>query len=159
MLSIAPDVVLWLLPNLLYQYCQPTPPSMMFHLALAEAAGNAVLGDFLKDLIGRTSLIIAVNEAPGTSACGLDEHRDILDAVAKGDASRAAALMMRHLKGCEERLNLSEDRSAVDLHAIFSDAAPEPGRGRLRGRIEATVPPGRQKLRSAVREKRRSPAR
>jgi DNA-binding GntR family transcriptional regulator len=133
--------------------------SGMFHLALAEAAGNAVLGDFLKDLVGRTSLIIALNEAPGNSACGLDEHRDILEAVAKGDAPRAAALMTRHLESCEERLNLSADRSPVDLHEIFSDAVPEPGRGRLRARIESAAPRGRQKLQSAVRKKRGNAAR
>jgi DNA-binding GntR family transcriptional regulator len=129
--------------------------SGMFHLALAEAAGNAVLGDFLKDLVARTSLIVAINEAPGKSACALDEHRDILDAVAKGDVPRAVALMTRHLESCEDRLNLSDDRSAVDLHAVFGDAAAsEPGRGRLRARSEPAVPFGRQNVRSAERKKR-----
>jgi DNA-binding GntR family transcriptional regulator len=123
--------------------------SGMFHLALAEAAGNAVLGDFLKDLVARTSLIVAINEAPGKSACGLDEHRDILEAVAKGDAPRAAALMTRHLVGCEERLNLSDDRGPVDLHTIFGDAAPAPWRSRPRARsVDAAPAAARRPLRT-----------
>lgn len=94
-----------------------------FHLELAEIAGNDVLTDFLGDLVSRTSLVVALNEAPGSSACGLHEHRSVIDAIAAGDAAQAVALMTRHLESCEERLNLAGGKIAVDLHEVFADAA------------------------------------
>src|SRR5216117_2960004 len=46
-----------------------------FHLLLAHVAGNRVLTWFLRELVARTSLIIAVYEGPGSSCCAYDEHR------------------------------------------------------------------------------------
>lgn len=92
-----------------------------FHLELAELAGNAVLADFLRGLISRTSLIIALYEAPGKSACVSDDHRALLDSIASGNEDEAIALMIRHLERCEARLNLDANGRQVDLREVFSD--------------------------------------
>jgi DNA-binding GntR family transcriptional regulator len=94
-----------------------------FHLELADIAGNGALADFLRDLVSRTSLVVALYETPGKSACGPHEHVELLDAIAAGNLTLAAGLMTRHLQACEDRLNLDGDRSAVDLRAVFRDTA------------------------------------
>jgi hypothetical protein len=81
------------------------------------------LADFLRDLVSRTSLVVALYETPGKSACGPHEHRELLKAIADGDIGNAVFLMTQHLQACEDRLNLDGDRSNVDLRAVFHDAA------------------------------------
>ena len=48
-----------------------------FHLKLAEAADNTILLEMLRDLISRSSLIIAVYQSPGASPCPPDAHREL----------------------------------------------------------------------------------
>src|SRR3546814_10165628 len=48
-----------------------------FHLELAKLLDNASLAGFLRALVSRTSLIIAVYEAPGNSMCSHEEHGKI----------------------------------------------------------------------------------
>lgn len=104
--------------------------SGQFHLDLAEMSGNAVLAKFLKELISRTSLIIALYEAPGHAACSHDEHMSLIDAIADGDGKRAAMLMTRHLEACEAKLNLDGEDATVDLMSVFSDVLRQRGSAR-----------------------------
>ena len=90
-----------------------------FHLRLADIAGNSVIADFLRELISRTSLIIALYETPGNSACSFDEHRAIIDAIVAGDGPRAVDLMNRHLEVCEEKLQLESEAGSFNLADIF----------------------------------------
>lgn len=95
-----------------------------YHLKLAEIAGNAVLLDFLKELVSRTSLIIALHEAPGQAACSFDEHAALTEAIARGDEDMAVRLMTEHLQSCEDRLNLAAGGAAVDLAQVFANMRP-----------------------------------
>jgi DNA-binding GntR family transcriptional regulator len=92
-----------------------------FHLRLAEIAGNRVLGEYLKALVSRTSLIISLYERPGNSACSFDEHASFLIALEANDLKRALTLMERHLEACEARLNTEEQTLSRDLAAILRD--------------------------------------
>lgn len=131
-----------------------------FHLELAEIAGNGVLADFLRELVSRTSLIIALREAPMNSACAAHEHREVLDAIAAGDGVQAITLMTRHLEAIERRLNLGEIAPGVDLREVFRDVAggraekapaPEPARGlRGAGKSSALKSSGRARLRTSA---------
>jgi DNA-binding GntR family transcriptional regulator len=95
-----------------------------FHLLLAELAGNRVIERFLRDLVSRTSLIIAVYEAPGRSCCSFDEHAALIEAIGGGRAEAAVEGMMAHLCGIEGRLLLDRPPGqTVDLKAVF--AQPE----------------------------------
>ena len=91
-----------------------------FHRRLAEIAGNEVLGEVLRGLISRTSLIIALYERPGLTPCSREEHAALLDAIARRDSAAAAALMREHLDHCERELDLAGADRAVDLHALFA---------------------------------------
>ena len=95
-----------------------------FHVLLAELAGNPVIVRFLRELVSRTALIIAVYEAPGVSCCSPDEHAALVTALARG-SDHANDAMRRHLEGIEGRLDLDRPRGeSGDLRQIFADQAP-----------------------------------
>jgi DNA-binding GntR family transcriptional regulator len=78
-----------------------------FHLRLAAIAGQHVLAAFLRELISRTALVIALYGTTKASSCGTSEHADLLAAVQEHDADRAAELMMHHLAHVEADLDLT----------------------------------------------------
>jgi DNA-binding GntR family transcriptional regulator len=94
-----------------------------FHLCLAEVSDNTTLSEFLRELVSRTSLIIALYERPGESCCSFDDHQQILDALAAGRTDEATAAMETHLLGIEGRLRLLEPNSGiVDLRRALGRA-------------------------------------
>jgi DNA-binding GntR family transcriptional regulator len=99
-----------------------------FHIKIAEICGNGVLTDLLHALVSRTSLIIALYETPGNSACISDDHGGLIEAIAAADTGLAAERMRCHLEDCERRLRLADDQGSVDLAEVFRDftASGEP---------------------------------
>jgi len=91
-----------------------------FHLELAEALGNPVLVEILRDLIARGNVALAVYERRERAVCRCDEHRRILKHLAAGDASAAAAEMRLHLDSIEAGLALPrEPRAIANLDLVF----------------------------------------
>jgi DNA-binding GntR family transcriptional regulator len=90
-----------------------------FHLVLAEAAGNGILLEVLRDLVSRSSLIIAVYQSPGASPCPPDAHRQ-LTAMLERRERAAIKLMIQHLNHVFGDLVL-EDRNGggIDLKTLF----------------------------------------
>ena len=95
-----------------------------FHLDLVAATGNAALEQALRRVVGRTSLMVALYDVPGTNMCPLDEHLGILAAIEAGAYAKAERLMEEHLLGCERQLRLDEDTRPVDLAHVFGGPAP-----------------------------------
>ena len=92
-----------------------------FHLIVAEIAGNQILMDMLRDLISRSSLIIAVYQTPGTPCCPPDEHRELALALERREP-RATGLMAQHLDQVLADLRLEEPAGkSVDLRSVFSN--------------------------------------
>ena len=91
-----------------------------FHLEIADIAGNQVLKSFLKELIGRTSLIIGLYEPMQRTACTHDEHAELLDILTGSDVEAAVTAMVDHLRACEQRLGLEQRNREIDLREIFS---------------------------------------
>ena len=90
-----------------------------FHMQLAKVGGNAVLEKFLEELIARSSLVIALYGQSGASACGHNDHQDILDALEKRDGALAGDLLLHHIDHIEKDLDLRQ-RSRQDLRdALF----------------------------------------
>ncbi|MDR5827515.1 GntR family transcriptional regulator [Caballeronia sp. LP006] len=75
-----------------------------FHLRIAALAGNAILLQYLNELVSRCSLIVGVYEPAGNAPCEHDEHTAILDCLERRDAKGAAAHMNAHLQGLEARI-------------------------------------------------------
>ena len=76
-----------------------------FHLKLATLLGNEYICGYLQELVSRTSMLVAFYEA-GAPSCGVHEHRDIVDAIARRDDAAAARLSDAHLSLIETRLRV-----------------------------------------------------
>jgi DNA-binding GntR family transcriptional regulator len=95
-----------------------------FHLELAKLIGNEPLSGFLRALISRTSLIIAVYEAPGNTMCSHAEHGALLDRLAAHDVAGSVRYMEEHLQRLEDGLDLAAaKRRPVDLQGVFAQLA------------------------------------
>jgi len=90
-----------------------------FHLRVAELADNGILVELLRDLISRSSLIIAVYQSPATRPCPPDAHRVLISLLDERDPA-ATACMAEHIDHVMAELRL-EDRSdnGIDLRAVF----------------------------------------
>ena len=74
-----------------------------FHLALAEASGNARLVDAMTEVQGEvTELLGHISHPPLALRHAADQHGRILDCLREGDAARASAAMREHLDGTEQ---------------------------------------------------------
>jgi DNA-binding GntR family transcriptional regulator len=91
-----------------------------FHIAVAAICGDGALTQFLRGLVLRSSLVIALYGRSAASACGHDEHAAFLDALAAGDGERAARLMAEHLDHVFRDLALAEHSEApVDIRLVL----------------------------------------
>jgi DNA-binding GntR family transcriptional regulator len=81
-----------------------------FHHVMADLAESPIIARFLRELIARSSLIIAIYEARPPEDCEMEEHRALAELVLAGRADEAVDLMERHLRGIEDRLDLMPKR-------------------------------------------------
>lgn len=88
-----------------------------FHLIIAEAAGQPVLKQILSDLIGRSSLIIALYWRDERATCDGHDHAALANAIESGDAETARAEMSAHLVHIET--NLSETPTAKPVETVL----------------------------------------
>lgn len=95
--------------------------SVEFHRVLARMAGNAVLVEFLDQLVARTPLVVLAHQGPAVdAACSIDEHSQLVDALAAGDAARAVTTMRAHLDALLARLDLrGSARRETDLAELL----------------------------------------
>jgi DNA-binding GntR family transcriptional regulator len=95
--------------------------SLKFHRQLAAIAGNGVLAEFLDQLIARTPLVVLAYRGRGADrTCSIDEHIEIIDAIATGNVAKAVAAMTSHLESLEGQLDLSDEaETSTDLVALF----------------------------------------
>lgn len=94
-----------------------------FHLIIAECAGNATLLELLRELVSRSSLIIAVYQEAATTCCPPDEHQELVSALEKRSPD-AAQHMLHHLDHVLADLRLQEPEApGVDLLAVLGEPA------------------------------------
>jgi DNA-binding GntR family transcriptional regulator len=93
-----------------------------FHRRLAKLGGNKVLGDFLNELVSRTSLIIALYESPGAVPCSHSEHLEIADAMKRRDVAKTVQYMEHHLLHIEAQTDLTDIHQKVDFRSLFGVA-------------------------------------
>ena len=89
-----------------------------FHLKLAELAGNTLLLEFLRGLLSRASLNIALSRGAVYSARTCEEHLALITALEAGDIAHATQLLIDHLHGVFDRMCFAPTPTA-DLHAAF----------------------------------------
>ena len=95
-----------------------------FHLELAGLTGNQTLHAMMRELVARTSLIIAVYAPARGPICLCDEHEGLIEAVRLGDAEEAARVMDHHLDHIAQTLALvTSEGEPVDLKAVLARVA------------------------------------
>ncbi len=93
-----------------------------FHVLIATVSGNSFLIRTLRELVTRTSLIVAMFGSGNSSCCREDEHERILDAIQSRDASLAAALARDHLDHIRMDLDFKQShKTAPDLVTLLRD--------------------------------------
>jgi DNA-binding GntR family transcriptional regulator len=93
-----------------------------FHVAVAAIRGEGVITTFLRGLISRSSLVIALYGRGVASVCGHDDHVEFLGALEAHDGEKAAMLMAEHLDHIVGDLDLARDSGVtVDVAAVLRE--------------------------------------
>jgi DNA-binding GntR family transcriptional regulator len=93
-----------------------------FHVAVAAICGEGALTSFLRSLISRSSLVIALYGRGEASACGHDDHMRFLRALEAHDGEIAATLMTEHLDHILGDLDLKRyEGVSVDVAAVLRE--------------------------------------
>jgi len=108
--------------------------SGMFQIAIAEIVDQPVLASFVKELITRSALTVALYWKRSAITCEPLAHADLIEAIAAGDSAQASKMMSEHLADIVSGLELSErkgtDRSSAELLAGVEVEVQLPIRGR-----------------------------
>lgn len=68
-----------------------------FHVILAEMSGSPLLWRYMRHLVGRSALVLGLYGRPQWTNCSINEHRDLLRALTRGDLDRVGTMMRSHL--------------------------------------------------------------
>lgn len=94
-----------------------------FHVLLATVSGNKFLTRTLRELVTRTSLIVAMFGSSRDTCCREDDHDAMVQAIEKRDGPLSAQLAKRHLEHIRNGLNFSREHSkADDLVSLLKNA-------------------------------------
>jgi len=94
-----------------------------FHVRMAQLSGNTVLAQLLDDLIARCTLITLMYQSGAAAAHSLQEHADIVAALAARDEERAVQLMQEHLHNVEAGLEFDRTPAVNTLTAALTPVA------------------------------------
>lgn len=87
-----------------------------FHLEIARIADQQTIEHFLKQLIYRSSLVIALYRKRRNALCENDTHNTLVDALSKNDGKTAEDIMSGHLLNIYSQLDLRErEEEAISL--------------------------------------------
>lgn len=91
-----------------------------FHVKLAEASGNSIITNVVKELVTKTSLIVGMFGASSHSSCPDDEHKKLLDAISDNDSEKAHELIINHLNHIWSELDISSNnKKSETLESIL----------------------------------------
>ncbi|MFC0400845.1 GntR family transcriptional regulator [Paraburkholderia rhizosphaerae] len=115
-----------------------------FHLLLAQLTGNPLMERYVSEVVSRCSLILAVHGHEPSQECGMREHRTLIDALRKRDASRAQQLMREHLEALEARSLVDppdeERHDVVEILGRYSTAFSPPDKPAPSARAASSNP-------------------
>lgn len=79
-----------------------------FHIEIARIADQQTIEQFLRQLISRSSLVIALYWRRRNALCESNAHHALLDSLRNGDGDKAEELMKGHLLDLLSQLDLRE---------------------------------------------------
>lgn len=93
-----------------------------FHLLLAEATGSDAVVHDLRELVSRTSMLVALFEESTSSHCACYEHGAILKQLEQNDVSGVLNAMYAHLSLIETRLQHRKPAAPIEAEAVLRNA-------------------------------------
>ncbi len=81
--------------------------SGQFHVLIAEMAAQPILAGFVRELVSRSSLVVALYWRRPDAICERHAHHELAEAIAGGDSPRASDLMLSHLVDIFSGLDLT----------------------------------------------------
>ena len=93
-----------------------------FHLLLAEATGSDAVVHDLRELVSRTSMLVALFEESTSSHCACDEHGAILKQLEQNDVGGVLNAMYAHLSLIETRLQHRKPAAPIEAEAVLRSA-------------------------------------
>ncbi|QDL93656.1 GntR family transcriptional regulator [Paroceanicella profunda] len=82
--------------------------SGQFHTRIAEIAAQETIASFVRALVSRSSLVIALYWRRRDTVCESHAHHELLSAIGRGDGAAAEELMQSHLVDLLSGLDLSD---------------------------------------------------
>lgn len=82
--------------------------SARFHELIADMADQEILAGFLRELMSRSSLVIALYWRRADTVCERHAHHELVEAIGQHKAKRAADLMQSHLVDLFSGLDLRD---------------------------------------------------
>lgn len=93
-----------------------------FHLLLAQATGSDAVMHDLRELVSRTSMLVALFEESHASHCGCAEHEAILKQLELGDVNGVLNATYAHLSLIETRLQHRRPAATVEAEEVLKQA-------------------------------------
>jgi DNA-binding GntR family transcriptional regulator len=104
--------------------------SARFHLAIADIAGQPILTDYVRDLVSRSSLIIALYWKRRDTTCEGHAHDALIEAIGRHDREAAAAIMKSHIVDLLSGLDLKRGgASEPSLAQLLGTLEPKKAQG------------------------------
>ncbi len=77
-----------------------------FHVLLARMTGKPILVRYVSEVAYRSGLSLSAYGRPHSTECAINEHRELIAALADGNRDEAMRLMSHHLEAVAERASL-----------------------------------------------------
>ena len=81
-----------------------------FHIRLADMTESELLSRLAREFASRCSLILSLYSRPHSSECAIDEHRELVEFLRKGDEQKAIEAMTSHLRAVATRALVTPQR-------------------------------------------------
>lgn len=95
-----------------------------FFIQMAELAGNALIAQYIPDLVLRVSLVLAKHDEPLFTVFAFGDHEELVRSLQARNVEESERLMEAHLAGIERRAISGYHRTKpVSLRALLSGPA------------------------------------
>lgn len=96
-----------------------------FHILLAQMTNSPILVRYVSEVAYRCCLTLSMFSRPHSSECAINEHRQLIAALAAGDEAKVMSLMHSHLDSVASRALVApappRGRDLLDILAPYAD--------------------------------------
>ncbi|OQW58630.1 MAG: GntR family transcriptional regulator [Proteobacteria bacterium SG_bin9] len=111
-----------------------------FHILLAQMTNSPILVRYVSEVAYRCCLTLSMFSRPHSSECAINEHRQLIEALATGDTAQVMKLMHSHLDSVANRALVAPSpprgRDLLEILAPYADDEDSARNGRARAAAE-----------------------